>query len=55
MRPREEEDEEDEFDPNQKLFEVVVGIVLPLCLVLGLEMLYREPLLDVSRRTIPQV
>lgn len=53
MRSRDEEDEEEGFDPNQKLFEIVVGIVLPLCLVFGLEMLYREPLLDVSRRTIP--
>ena len=29
--------------------------MLPLCLVFGLEMLYREPLLDVSRRSVPQV
>ena len=43
-----EEEEDDTPDPNAALFDITIGIILPLLLVLFFEVLYREPLFDMS-------
>ena len=49
------DDEDDVQDPNATLFDVIISIVLPICLVFGFEVLYRDPLLDVSRSSVPEL